>query len=106
LADLRARDAVAALVRVGELIVRRHAGAGAAAFDHLGELFRREGGLAQRKCDPAIAGVARGVPLVTELAVRFDLVDLLAVLERARLLGRERELGLRWYASGCKQQHD
>jgi hypothetical protein len=28
------------------LIVIRHGGAGPAAFDHFGELFRREGGLA------------------------------------------------------------
>src|SRR3954452_19282633 len=112
LADLLARDPVAALVRIGELIVIRHAETGPAALDHFGELFRRERGLAQRKCDSAIAGVTGCVPFVTELAVRFDLVDLLAVLERARFLGRERGLslglglGLRWDASGCKQQHD
>ena len=38
-AEVGARDAVAALVGVGELIVKRHAGAGPAALDDFGELL-------------------------------------------------------------------
>src|SRR4051794_36083535 len=107
-AEFLARHSVATLVRIGELIVKRHGGAGPAAFYHFGELLGRERGLAQRQRNAAVAGVTGSVPLVTELAVRFYLVDLLPVLERARFLRRERGLGLRlrWDASGCKQQHD
>src|SRR5262249_37320506 len=59
-----------------------------AALDHLGHLLRRELGLAQGQRIAAVALVAGPVPLMAELAGRLGLEDILAVLDRARVLGR------------------
>src|SRR5712691_3650910 len=105
-AQVLAAHAVAALVGIGELVVIGHPGHGPAALDHLGELFGREEGLAQRQRNAAVAGVARGVPLVTELTVPLVLVDFLAVFEQARLLRRGRGLRVRGRARSRKERRE
>src|SRR4051812_6496030 len=87
LAEIGFRVVVAALVGVGELVVIGHAGGRPAAADHLGDLLLRELRLAKRQRVAAVALIAAAVPLMTVLALRLVLENLLAEFDRAQLFG-------------------
>src|SRR5262249_28004245 len=91
-----ARVSVATLICVGDAVMVRHAGSGCAAFDHLGELLRREVRCAAPQGIAAITLVARRIPFMAILADSFAFEDLFAELQQASFFSGRSGLSARW----------